>query len=92
MGSLERLTHLLNFLAPAFWVAIPLQLMARLFVRKRPEVPVWYAQAAINFAVSCAALGFGLWYFGHDGKLGTYLGMTLLCATSQWLMLRGWRA
>jgi hypothetical protein len=91
MGSLEWLMHFLNFLAPAFWVALLLPLAARLFIRKVTVAPVWYAQTAINFAVSCAVLGFGLWYFGHDGKLNTYLGMTLFCATSQWLMLRGGR-
>jgi hypothetical protein len=34
----------------------------------------------------------GLWYFGHDGKMATYIGMVLLCASSQWLMQRDWRA
>ncbi len=36
-------------------------------------------------------LGIGLWVFGHDGKMLTYTGMALLSATSQWVMLRGWR-
>ncbi len=92
MNSLDWLNHVLNFAAPAFWVALLVPLFSRLFIRKTTGAPVWYAQAAINFAVSGAALGLGLWYFGHDGKLNTYLAMTLLCATSQWLLLRGWRA
>lgn len=92
MGSLEWLIHLLNFAAPAFWVALLMPLLARLFMRKVPATTALYAQAAINFVVSWIVLGLGLWFFGHDGKMSTYLGMTLLCATSQWLMLRGWRA
>ena len=92
MGSLELLIHLLNFVAPAFWVAMLMPLVARMFIRKSPVTPALYTQAAINFLVSGVVLGLGLWFFGHDGKLSTYLGMTLVCATSQWLMLRGWRA
>jgi len=48
--------------------------------------------AAINFIVSLAALLLGLVFFGRDGKMATYLGMVLMCATSQWLMLRAWQA
>lgn len=92
MGSLELLIHLLNFVAPAFWVAVLMPLVARMFIRKSAATPALYTQAAINFLVSGVVLGLGLWFFGHDGKLSTYLGMTLVCATSQWLMLRGWRA
>ncbi len=92
MGPLELLIHLLNFMAPALGVAVLLPLLARIFVKKVSSAPVLYAQAAINLIVCVSLLGLGLWFFGHDGKLATYLGMTLACATSQWLMLRGWRA
>jgi hypothetical protein len=30
----------------------------------------------------------GLVFFGRDGKMASYVAMVLLCATSQWLMLR----
>jgi hypothetical protein len=45
--------------------------------------------AAINFIVSVAALLLGLIVFGRDGKMASYLAMVVLCATSQWWMLRG---
>ncbi|WP_296448471.1 hypothetical protein [Rhodoferax sp. UBA5149] len=92
MGPLELLNHLLNFLAPALWLAVLVTLAARFFMKKRPVALSLYAQTAINFVVSGAALALGLWFFGHDGKMATYAGMMLLCATSQWLMLRGWKA
>ena len=92
MGPIDLLNHLLNFAAPAFFVALLVTLSARLFMKKRPVAPDLYAQAAINFVASAAVLGLGLWFFGHDGKMATYTGMALMCATSQWLMLRGWRA
>ena len=72
-------------------MALLVTLAARLFMKKRPAALYVYAQAAINFVVSGAVLAFGLWFFGHDGKMATYLGMALACATSQWLMLRGWK-
>lgn len=91
MGPLDLLNHLLNFLAPALWVAVLVALAARIFMKKRPVASALYAQVAINFVVGAAVLVLGLWFFGHDGKMATYTGMALLCATSQWFMLRGWR-
>jgi hypothetical protein len=46
----------------------------------------------LNFSASALALVLGLWWFGNDGKMATFSAMVLVCATSQWLMLRGWRA
>ena len=91
MAPLELLNHLLNFVAPAFFAAVLVTLSAGLFIKKRPLTPVLWVQVAINFAVSVAVLMLGLWFFGRDGKMATYTGMALLCATSQWMMLRGWR-
>jgi hypothetical protein len=91
MGPMDILNHVLNFTAPALWLAVVITLAARLFIRKVPLAPAIWAQAAINFIASAITLGIGLWFFGHDGKMLTYLAMTLVCATVQWLMLRGWR-
>ena len=92
MGPFELLNHLLNFAAPAAWLAVLVTLLARLFIKKRPVALTLHAQAAINFVVSLGVLGVGLVFFGRDGKMLTYTGMALVCATSQWVMLRGWRA
>ena len=92
MGPVDFLNHVFNFLAPAFWVAVLVTLMTRLVMRKTPAALSLPAQMAINSIVSAGILGLGLWYFGRDGKMATYAAMTFLCATSQWLMLRGWRA
>ena len=77
--------------APAAWLAVLVTLVSRLFIRKRPVALTIPAQAAINFAVSVGVLLVGLVFFGRDGKMLTYTGMALVCATSQWVMLRGWR-
>ena len=33
----------------------------------------------------------GLVFFGRDGKMATYAALVLAIASSQWLLLRGWR-
>ncbi len=92
MTVLALLNHVLNFLAPALWLALLLPLASRWIFRKRAKRPGFRVQVTVNFALGLLALGLGLWFFGRDGKMATYLGMTVIVATSQWLMLRGWRA
>lgn len=90
MDPLAVLNHLFNFIAPALWLALLLPILARFFMRKRPLARSLYAQAAINFASCAAVLVVGLWVFGDDGKMLTYLAMALVGASSQWLMRRAW--
>ena len=73
-------------------MAVAMSLAPRFFKNNRPLKPYLRAMAAINFIVSLAALLLGLVFFGRDGKMATYSGMVLMCATSQWLMLRAWKA
>lgn len=89
MGLLDILNHGLNFLAPAFWLALLLPMGARLLLKKKAGIPTFWTQTAVNFAANALVLLLGLWFFGHDGKMVTYAGMVLVCATSQWLLRRG---
>ncbi len=91
MGPLDLLNHLANFAAPALWMAVMVSLLAFIFMKKVAGAPVFHTQAAINFVVSLVVLVLGLWWFGRDGKMATYAAMALACATSQWVMLRGWK-
>ena len=88
MGLVDFLVHLLNFAAPALFVALAMVLLARILVRKQALALVWYTQAAINFLVCLVFLLAGLWHFGRDGTIAGYTAMVLGCATSQWWMLR----
>ena len=92
MGLLDLLNHLLSFIAPAFWVALAVTLFALFFIRNKALAGVFVGYLAINFLVCCLVLLTGLWLFGRDGKMSTYAAMTLFCATSQWVLQRGWRA
>ena len=70
-------------------MVVAMSLVPRIFKKNRPLKPSWRAIAAINFVVSVVALLLGLVFFGRDGKMASYLAMAVLCATSQWWMLRG---
>lgn len=92
MPAFDLLMHLLNFLAPAAFVALSMVVAGRLAAGKTtPSLRCWM-QAAINFAVGALALLLGLWLFGRDGKMATYAALVVFAGTSQWLMGRGWRA
>jgi hypothetical protein len=91
LGPLDLADHLLSFAAPAFAVALLVTLAAPLLLPRGAQTLAWWARFALNFAAGLAALGAGLWFFGHDGKMATYAGMVLAVATTQWLAGRGWR-
>lgn len=91
MGPMAVLNHLLNFVAPALALALGVTLGARILMSKRPPALALPAQFTINLIVSALALALGLLLLGRDGKMASYAAMTLACATSQWLMARGWQ-
>ena len=85
------LGHLFNFAAPALFLALLLALGGRFVGPKGASSLTWYAQAAIDSVVGCAVLLAGRWWLGRDGRMLTYAALVLACASSQWLLLLGWR-
>jgi hypothetical protein len=92
LGPTDLLDHLLSFVAPALAVALLVTLTAPLVLPRAAQGPAWWARFAINCAAGLIALGAGLWYFGHDGKMATYAVLVLAVATAQWLAARAWRS
>jgi hypothetical protein len=86
------LEHLLGFIAPALAVSLLVTLGARLLLPRNPAGMNWWVMAAINFLAGVVALAAGLWYFGRDGKMATYVALVLTVATCQWLLGRAWRS
>ena len=88
--------HLLNFIAPAFFVALCVVLAARRWPAGRSAARStrmgWGRQFAIVALVNVLVLVAGLVFFSQDGKLLTYAAMTLAAAIAQWLLMRAWRA
>ncbi|MDF1485905.1 hypothetical protein PY257_12055 [Ramlibacter sp. H39-3-26] len=91
MGLPDLLPHLLGFAAPAFGVAALLVPLTRVCMPNRAVARSMLAHVAINVVVNMAVLLGGLALFGADGKLLTYAALVLASATTQWLLLRGWR-
>jgi len=91
MSALDLLIHLLNFVAPAFFVAILLAVLFRVAMRTRSAAVRLWVQIAVNFAAGLVVLVAGLLYFGRDGRIATYAALVVVCGTAQWWLLRGWR-
>jgi len=91
MGPIAAANHLLNFIAPALVVALLLVLACRLLMRERSAARGLWRQWAVVSVVGCAVLLAGLVGLGRDGKMLTYAGLVVACASAQWVLLRGWR-
>ena len=88
--------HLLNFVAPAFFVALlVVTVSSRLPGGRNRGGPArlgWRQQLALVSGVNVLVLAGGLVFFSQDGKLLTYAAMALASALAQWLLQRGWKA
>ena len=91
MDLLALLDHLLNFVAPAAFIALVLVLVGRFLGGRRTGVPRWWVQWAITFGAGVGVLLAGLVVFGRDGAMTTYAALVAVCGTVQWLAMRGWR-
>ena len=91
MGAIESINHLLNFVAPAFFLALGLAVCARVFKQNKAGAQSFGLQVAINFIVGSLVLLAGLWLFSRDGKMLTYAALVGLSALCQWVLSRGWR-
>lgn len=91
MSPLALIDHLLNFVAPAFFVALTLAILTRWMFRRSAGAPGFWAQIAVNFIAGAVVLAAGLMYFGRDGKMATYAALVVVCGTVQWLLAGGFR-
>jgi hypothetical protein len=92
MSALDLLIHLLNFAAPAFFVALLLALLFRAALHRRSVAVGLWTQVGITFAAGLLVLVAGLLYFGRDGRIATYGALVVVCGSVQWWLLRGWRS
>lgn len=91
MPPLALIDHLLNFVAPAFFVALTLVIVTRWLLRRQSGAPGFWGQVAINFVAGLVVLVAGLWTFGRDGMMATYAALVAVCGTVQWFASRGYR-
>ena len=91
MSALDLLIHLLNFAAPAFFVALLLALLSRVALHRRSAAVGFWVQVGVTFAAGLVVLVAGLAWFGRDGRMATYAALVVVCGSAQWWLLRGWR-
>jgi len=91
MDFASATNHLLNFFLPAWCLPVLLWPMARLAFGRPAGAPRWWLQWLVQAAVCSAVLLVGLWAGGRDGKMLTYAALVLASASTQWLLVRGWR-
>jgi hypothetical protein len=91
MNALDALSHILHFTAPAFAVAAILSLRGP-FGRSKWQFSGFLRRFVLNTLAALLALSLGLWFLGNDGKMLSYVAMVLACASSQWCLMRSWRA
>ena len=85
MSALDLLWHVLGFMAPAAFVALCVAALGRWLAGPRARPGFWLG-AALNFAVSLAALVGGLLLAGSDGRMASYAALVLASATTEWLL------
>ena len=90
MSAADLLNHLLNFVAPAFWIAVLLTVAARLVV-PGPTRVAWPWRLALDAGVGVLVLVLGLVLTGHDGSMATWVALVLAMATTEWCLRGSWR-
>lgn len=93
MDALDQALHVLNFIAPAWALAVGLVLVTQATRRWWALASAWRwrTQIALQGVLGSAVLLGGLAWFGADGKMATYGTLVVLAGSVQWLMARGWR-
>lgn len=86
MDTLSAFNHIVNFIAPALFVAVVLSLLSRFNRKRRLAWRATLVQLGLVAAVGSLGLLAGLWFFGVDGKLASYALLVLGCGTTQWLL------
>lgn len=84
MSPLDAFWHVLNFLFPAFGVAMLASAAAKLVWRSELAGVGWGRLMLWTAAAGAAALVAGLLVFGRDGKMASYAALVLASAASLW--------
>ena len=93
MDVLDLILHTLNFVAPAWFLALGVVSLVRFW----PQAGLgassfsWSMQVMVQGLAGSSVLIAGLALLGVDGKMVTYIGLVCMAATMQWLLCRSWR-
>ena len=91
MGPLDLINHLLNFAAPAVFVGVFVAWVAPGVLRTGGGKGRFAVRAIANSAAGLCAVLAGLWFFGNDGKMASYLALVVASAASQFWWMQAYR-
>ncbi|MDO4769585.1 MAG: hypothetical protein Q4A11_04375 [Brachymonas sp.] len=83
MWFLTLINHLLNFVAPAAWLATGLLALHWLGSRRVQVAVRWKRHWLYLFSAGVAVLLAGLVVFGRDGKMMTYVALVVVMGVVQ---------
>jgi hypothetical protein len=82
----DLLTHTANFVAPCIFVGFFIAMTSPWLFKTSPQRYTLLTRSLLNSLAALLATTAGLWFFGNDGKMVSYLGMALASTLSQlWL-------
>jgi hypothetical protein len=84
LDALGLFWHFANFIAPAIGVGALTAAACKLLWRKSLAGAPWFALAWQSSLAGLAVLVIGLVTTGHDGKMGTYAALVVVCALVPW--------
>lgn len=88
MGLFDLMNHLFNFAAPAVFVGVFTAVVAPWMLPKASRRSALLLPALVNSGVGLSVLAVGLWFFGNDGKMASYLALALAVAASQLVLMQ----
>jgi uncharacterized membrane protein (DUF441 family) len=91
MGPLDLINHLLNFAAPAVFVGVFVAWVAPWVLGRGHGTGAFVLRAVVSSVAGVCALLGGLWFFGNDGKMASYLALIIATAASQFWLMRAYR-
>jgi len=85
MNATDFFWHIVNFIAPAFWLGLAIALLD--MVAGRWTAPRrWRRGLLLDWAIGAAVLLAGLLITGHDGRMLTYGALALAVAVRRSLI------
>jgi hypothetical protein len=85
----QLVLHFLGFVMPALAMAVFMPLAGRWVMG--PGNMSLIRRMRLHALSGVLVLAVGLWVYGHDGKMNTYLALVLTAATLEWVLNKAWR-
>jgi hypothetical protein len=88
MNATDFFWHIVNFIAPAFWLGLAIAIWDGLAgqIRSKARPRRWWRGLWLDWAIGIMVLLAGLLIAGHDGRMLTYGALALAVAARRCLI------